>query len=256
MRAEDLIRSADCAMYTAKKQGKNQARLFSDTAVDSAEKYLRLESELRTGLASGELIVYYQPIYSLRKQRWEDFEALSRWNHSERGLVSPAEFIPLAEETGLILELGKQTLRAACHQGTSGMSATVSFCEQVSTSQAGSSRTLTSSTKSESDLILELGRWALREAIRRFAEWRSTGLVNSSANIAVNLSAGQFLDTQLVNIVDRTLNLYSLPPHCLSLEITEGTLIHDVSDATHTLKRLKALSVELTLTTSAQDIHR
>ena len=116
MRSEDLLRNGDCAMYAAKKQGKNQVRSFSESVVESAEKYLRVEAELRKALALNELAVYYQPIYSVSQRRPVGFEALCRWHHPERGLVSPAEFIPIAEETGLILELGKQVLRECCEQ--------------------------------------------------------------------------------------------------------------------------------------------
>ena len=116
MRAEDLIRNADCAMYAAKKQGKDQAQLFSVSVLDKAEDYLRIETELREAVILGGLVVYYQPIYSLSRNHLEGFEALSRWNHPERGLVSPAEFIPIAEETGIILALGRQMMREACRQ--------------------------------------------------------------------------------------------------------------------------------------------
>ena len=116
MRAEDLVRNADCAMYAAKKQGKNQAHLFDASVLGQSEHYLRLETELRKALAVGELVVYYQPIYSTSRQHLQGFEALSRWLHPERGLVSPAEFIPIAEETGLVLVLGRQVMREACRQ--------------------------------------------------------------------------------------------------------------------------------------------
>ncbi len=112
----DLLRNADCAMYEAKRLGKNQEQSFRQDMVRKAEEELALEQDLRQAITSGELLCYYQPIYSVSEQAIVGFEALSRWSHPERGLVSPAEFIPIAEETGLIIGLGTQVLREACDQ--------------------------------------------------------------------------------------------------------------------------------------------
>ncbi len=113
---DDLVRDADCAMYEAKRLGKNQEQSFRQDMVSKASEQLALEQDLRQAIAANELVCYYQPIYSVSAQAIVGFEALSRWNHAKRGSVSPAEFIPVAEETGLIIELGKRVLQQACEQ--------------------------------------------------------------------------------------------------------------------------------------------
>jgi diguanylate cyclase (GGDEF)-like protein len=114
--AEDIIRDADTAMYRAKDHGKARYEIFDTTMHTRAVTLLRLESDLRRALEKEELCVYYQPIVSLASRELYGFEALVRWQHPERGIVSPDDFIPLAEETGLILPIGLQVLREACNQ--------------------------------------------------------------------------------------------------------------------------------------------
>ena len=115
-RVDDLLRDADCAMYEAKRLGKNQEQSFRQDMVSKASEQLALEQDLRQAIAADDLICHYQPIYSVSGQCIVGFEALSRWNHAKRGSVSPGEFIPVAEETGLIIELGKRVLQQACEQ--------------------------------------------------------------------------------------------------------------------------------------------
>ena len=114
--AEDIIRDADTAMYRAKDRGKARCEIFDTSMHTRAVTLLRLESDLRRALEKDELCVYYQPIVSLASGELHGFEALVRWQHLERGIISPDDFIPLAEETGLILPIGLRVLRDACNQ--------------------------------------------------------------------------------------------------------------------------------------------
>jgi diguanylate cyclase (GGDEF)-like protein/PAS domain S-box-containing protein len=115
-RPEEIVRDADTAMYRAKAQGNGQQQLFDKSMHDRAMDLLQIENDLRRALERNEFVVHYQPIIDLKSGRICSFESLVRWQHPTRGLVPPADFIPLAEETGQILQLGMWVLRESCAQ--------------------------------------------------------------------------------------------------------------------------------------------
>jgi diguanylate cyclase (GGDEF)-like protein/PAS domain S-box-containing protein len=118
---QDLLRNADLAMYRAKSGGPGRHEVFAPAMHRSAVDLLQLENDLRHAVAAGDFVLHYQPILSLPDQRVVGFEALVRWPHARRGMLAPRDFIPIAEETGLIVPLGWWVMREACRQGAAMM---------------------------------------------------------------------------------------------------------------------------------------
>lgn len=113
---EDLIRDADYAMHAAKIGGKACSQMYERIRHDNSRSRFHLETELRRAVERDELELYYQPIVCMKDGSLKGFEALTRWSHKERGMVSPTEFIPIAEETGIIIDLGRWAMDKACKQ--------------------------------------------------------------------------------------------------------------------------------------------
>jgi diguanylate cyclase (GGDEF)-like protein/PAS domain S-box-containing protein len=191
---EELLRNSDTAMYHAKAKGKARFAVFDEGMRERAVAHLEIETGLRKAIDERQLILFYQPELSVTSRRIIGYEALVRWNHPERGLLPPSEFIPVAEE---------------------------------------------------SELIVHLGKWVLREACRQMAEWHSKFAFEPPLTISVNVSPRQLNQGGLVEDVERVLAETGLAPNCLKLEVTEGSIMQDAETALATLRRLKSLGVGL-----------
>jgi diguanylate cyclase (GGDEF)-like protein/PAS domain S-box-containing protein len=191
---ESLVTNADAAMYRAKKQGRNKYEWSKVEMQASAFEKLILENSLRKALEENRLLVYYQPQVHLHTKKIVGLEALIRWQHPDLGLISPADFIPIAEETGLIVPIGEWVLHTACQQ---------------------------------------------------MKQWMDEGM--SPMLIAVNLSAQQFLQKNLVDKVRGILQETELQPEYLELEITETTIMQDKRSAIDTLKKLRAMGLRVSI---------
>ncbi|MHB1619641.1 MAG: EAL domain-containing protein [Sulfuricella sp.] len=192
--AETLLKNADAALYRAKDLGRNNAQFFTAEMNVKAMERLMLENGLRHALERNEFVVHYQPQVDLRSGEIIGMEALVRWQHPELGLVSPARFIPVAEESGLIVPLGEWVLRTACAQNKA---------------------------------------------------WQRAGL--KPISVAVNLSARQFRQPNLVEVVAGILRETELDPAHLELELTESLVMHNVEVTIATLGRLKAMGIKLSI---------
>jgi diguanylate cyclase (GGDEF)-like protein/PAS domain S-box-containing protein len=114
--ASTLLKNADMAMYKAKEQGRNTLQYFTQELTDKAQHYVAMEKEIRRAIHQSEFILHYQPVIDLEHEQIVGVEALVRWNHPERGLVPPNEFIPIAEESNLIIDIGEWVFRTACKE--------------------------------------------------------------------------------------------------------------------------------------------
>jgi diguanylate cyclase (GGDEF)-like protein len=191
---ESLLRNADSAMYRAKEAGRNTYTLCTDEMKKRAVERLSLESRLRRAIREQQLMLAYQPQINLVTGHTIGVEALVRWNDPERGVVNPASFIPIAEETRLIVPLGE---------------------------------------------------WVLRTACRQTKEWHERG--SGPIRIAVNLSARQFAQQDLVEMVRSALDEVKLDPSYLELEITETTAMQNAEVTVDVLRALRAIGVGISI---------
>ncbi|KEO84811.1 EAL domain-containing protein [Tumebacillus flagellatus] len=191
---EELIKNADMAMHGAKELGRNLWHLHAPSMNQEASERLLLENHLRRALERDEILVYYQPKIELQSGRVVGMEALVRWHHSTWGWVSPAKFIPIAEDTGLIAAIGE---------------------------------------------------WVLGTACRDTKRWQDLGL--PPVRVAVNLSAHQVHQPNLVERVEEILQETGLPPRFLELELTESILMQNTERVIDTLHRLRRMGITIAI---------
>ncbi len=187
---DDLMKMSDMALYRAKESGRNCYHLFDIAMTDAMSRRHELESDLRRAIENDQLELYYQPIVDATTRRIRGAEALIRWRHPTKGMIEPDRFIPLAEESGLISQIGQWVLHAAC---------------------------------------VEAATWP------------------ADVKLAVNLSAKQFNDPNLLDVLVYILSETGLPPERLELEITETALIESAISILPVLRQFKNLGVTIAL---------
>ncbi len=190
---DDLLRDADLALYAAKAAGKDRYVLFEASMYAGVEGRHELEGDLSAVVGNGELFLLYQPIFELSNRKLVGVEALVRWQHPQRGVIPPCDFIPLAEESGL---------------------------------------------------IVPIGHWVLDEACRQAAIWAAEG---AAIGVSVNVSAHQLARKGFADDVRRALQESGIEPSSLTLEITETTLMRNVSAAREQLQVIRALGVRIAI---------
>ncbi|HEY8906404.1 MAG TPA: EAL domain-containing protein [Rhodoferax sp.] len=192
--ANSLVRNAEAAMYRAKEAGKNRSQLFTSEMDTAIQRRVDVSHRLRSALKKSEFMLHYQPRADLASGKVTGVEALLRWQPEGSGMISPVEFIPVAERNGMIVPIGE---------------------------------------------------WVLFEACRQARQWQlETG---APVNMAVNLSARQLRDIDIVGLVVRALEETGLPAHLLELELTESMLVHDTLRVLHTLEALKEIGVSISI---------
>jgi diguanylate cyclase (GGDEF)-like protein/PAS domain S-box-containing protein len=192
--ATELLLHASAAMMFAKAGGRNLFRFFDPVMHRQSEERLTLENELRRGIERNELVLHYQPQVDVQSEQIIGLEALVRWNHPTKGLVQPSRFIPIAEQTGLIVPLGE---------------------------------------------------WVLRQACRDLRRLETMGLDDIA--VGVNISARQFTDVDIVELVERVVAETGINAANLDIEITESTLMNDPENVISYLERLKGLGLRLSI---------
>ncbi|MGZ4995594.1 MAG: putative bifunctional diguanylate cyclase/phosphodiesterase [Methylobacter sp.] len=189
-----LLENADVAMYHAKQYGRNNYKFYSADMNAVAFERLMLETNLRRALDRQEFRLYYQPQIDMQSGIVNGVEALIRWQHPDLGLVSPLEFIPLLEETGLIIPVGE---------------------------------------------------WVIRTACKQIREWLDAEF--PPLTMAVNLSARQFRQPNLIEMIEQLLLEFNIPPALLELELTESVMMDNMDETVETLKKLKLLGLKIAI---------
>ncbi len=192
----ELLQYADTAMYQVKEQGRNAIQFFNSNMADNARNVLVMEGDLHRAIENNRFSLHFQPRADSMTSEVVGAEALLRWNHPTRGMVSPDEFIPVLETSGL---------------------------------------------------IVEVGRWVLKEAVAHVKLWQDKGLWTPHMRMGVNISPRQFRSNSFVDDVIELFRQENIPPNTVEMEITEGIAIQNLDETIETMLSLKSEGIQFAL---------
>lgn len=192
--SENLVKAADLALHESKQKGPGTVTRFNPAIADAFHERQRMESELGLALDRGEFELHYQPQFDVERQRVDGVEALIRWRHPSKGLVSPFHFIPVAEDAGLLPAIGE---------------------------------------------------WVINEAIRQSVVWKQENDLH--LRVSVNVSAHQFVEGDVVGVIQNALTEAELEPESFEIEITESVAMFDVSTVVKKLNTLHNTGIRIAL---------
>ncbi|QCU89190.1 EAL domain-containing protein [Thiomicrorhabdus sediminis] len=190
----ELMKNADTAMYQAKASGRNNYAFYDPEMTEKALYRLEVEENLREAIKHRQFVMHYQPQYDIAEGKITGFEALVRWQHPEKGMIPPIDFIPLAEDTGMIIHIGQQVMF---------------------------------------------------DAMLAAVNWRKSGIIDQ--RIAINVSARQFQDERLLELVEDSLMATGCQPEWIELEITESLVLSDYDYAANVLSALQKMGITVSI---------
>ena len=192
--ARTLLKNADTAMFRAKEKGRHCFQFYKPEMSVTAMERLDLENSMRKALDKGELVIHYQPTVDLHRNDVDAVEALVRWQHPGKGIINPNDFVPVAEECGLILPIGE---------------------------------------------------WMIETVCKQLRVWEEAGL--EKQNVCINIAPRQFRDQDVVGLFREHLEVNNIDASCITVEITESTLIDNIGEAERVLNELHDMGMRLAL---------
>ncbi len=284
LNTESLLRHADHAVYQAKLTGRNQYHFFDTNLDEEVRTHHNQRTEVRHALINGELRLYYQPKVNMRAGTVVGMEALLRWQHPRRGILAPAQFLPLVEQTDLIIDIGEWVLRQALWQMQRWVAGGKHWVVSVNIAarhfhlingelrlyyqpkvnmRAGTVVGMEALLRwqharrgvlapaqflplvEQTDLIIDIGEWVLRQALWQLQRWSAAG---KHWVVSVNIAARHFQQPNFVSRLETILGEFpGVRASMLELEILESSALHDIEDVRRIIRACQALGITFAL---------
>jgi diguanylate cyclase (GGDEF)-like protein/PAS domain S-box-containing protein len=247
---EEILRDADTAMYRAKNMGRGRYEIFDKEMHAQAMRRAQMEAEMRRALEEREFVLHYQPIVDLISGEISGFETLVRWQHPQRGTISPEEFIPLAEETGMIVPLDQWVLHEACRQRRAWEDVLRGITAEGARDNSDQAAPLEAATNAGTSVAASNG---INSGLAQDDLGIDPLLLAATADsqrplsISVNLSSKHFSRPDTIEFIQRVLDETGLAAGNLKIEIRENVLMEKSESVAQTLRHLREMGIQLSM---------